>query len=470
MNNGSRSGTRSALDDPTSCKYDFLLDNHHPPKKDHKEGRVRTDSDVDTVQYGWTFLNHGAFGGALKVGYDRATQWRYYMERQPLRYFDRDLLPHLVESARRLAHFCHSPKDSLTLIPNVTYGLNTVIRGYVDQYKDNHNPQNDDDIRPHIILWDTSYGSLKKIASEYCPGRVTEIPLSAYFHNWACDDNGHFESDHDPDDVFERAFTDTLRSLDEKFMDLTGALFVLDHTTSNTALNMPLQVLSKLAKDRGMLVLVDGAHGLLAHSLALNRTALPDVDFYVGNGHKWLCCPRGVGYLYCPHEDLRESILKRPAVLSHGIGQGFQTRFLWDGCRDYAAALSLPAVLDYWEEKDPDIVRSTTQQKLEEAVRILSSRWYGTDNVDHSLLGANLSFHSPMMALIRLPDSLQSSSIDMTSDDAKAIQDFLYDKYIEVPIKCIHGVLYVRISCHVYNSLSEYDRLATVMLQYPTTG
>jgi len=24
----------------------------------------------------WTFLNHGAFGAALKVGYDRAEQWR----------------------------------------------------------------------------------------------------------------------------------------------------------------------------------------------------------------------------------------------------------------------------------------------------------------------------------------------------------------------------------------------------------
>ena len=24
----------------------------------------------------WTFLNHGAFGGSLRVGYDRAEQWR----------------------------------------------------------------------------------------------------------------------------------------------------------------------------------------------------------------------------------------------------------------------------------------------------------------------------------------------------------------------------------------------------------
>ena len=27
----------------------------------------------------WTFLNHGAFGAALKVGYDRAEQWRFVL-------------------------------------------------------------------------------------------------------------------------------------------------------------------------------------------------------------------------------------------------------------------------------------------------------------------------------------------------------------------------------------------------------
>lgn len=452
--------TKSTLDDPSSCKFDFLLDNHN-----RKIDEEHSDVEVN----GWTFLNHGAFGGALKVGYDRAAQWRYHLERQPLRYFDRDLLPHLVESARRLAHFCNAPREAFTLIPNVTYGLNTVIRGYVDQYSQISQRRGDDGrcCRPHIILWDTSYGSLKKIASEYCPDQVTEIALSDYFERWTRHGSGHYDSD-DSNDVFERAFNDTLRSLDERSIDLTGALFVLDHTTSNTALNMPLDKLSKLAKDRGMLVLVDGAHGLLAHNLSLNDMSVPDIDFYVGNGHKWLCCPRGVGFLYCPHKELRESILKRPAVLSHGIGQGFQTRFLWDGCRDYAAALSLPAVLDYWEGKDPDYVRSTTQRRLEEAVRILSTRWHGTEDVDHSLLGANLSFHSPMMALIRLPNSVQSSSSTMTSEDAKAIQDFLYDNYIEVPIKCIGGVLYVRISCHIYNELYEYERLANVMLQYPT--
>ena len=399
------------------------------------------------------------------------TTTRYHLERQPLRYFDRDLLPHLVYSARRLAHFCRAPRDQFTLIPNVTYGLNTVLRGYGRTYEE----------KSHVILWDTSYGSLKKMAHEYCPQRVTEIPVSDYFDR--CWD----DSLNDPSDIFELALRETLEKIktennnNNNNKQIENALLILDHTTSNTALNMPLKKLSGVAKEMNMLVMVDGAHGILAQDLALNETELPHVDFYLGNGHKWLSCPRGIGFLYCPRAGLRDSILKQPAVISHGIGQGFQSRFLWDGCRDYAAALSVPAVLDFWEQKqeasdsvvdfvdDDDasfLFRTEINTLLREAVQLLGQSWHGCGGDWERLLLAPLSLHSPMMALVRLPDRMQSSP--STSDESKAVQDFLYDNLIEVPIKCIRGVLYVRISCHVYNEINEYQRLADTLLRFPT--
>lgn len=42
-----------------------------------------------------TFLNHGAFGGVLKEAMETAQKWQIYTERQPLRFFDRELIPHL---------------------------------------------------------------------------------------------------------------------------------------------------------------------------------------------------------------------------------------------------------------------------------------------------------------------------------------------------------------------------------------
>lgn len=63
----------------------------------------------------WTFVNHGAFGAALKSGQDLAHRWRHYSEIQPLRFYDRDLLPHLVHSTRILADFCRGDRLALTL-------------------------------------------------------------------------------------------------------------------------------------------------------------------------------------------------------------------------------------------------------------------------------------------------------------------------------------------------------------------
>lgn len=263
----------------------------------------------------WTFLNHGAFGASLKVGYERAEQWRYYTERQPLRAIDRDLLPHMVHSARELAAFCQvSHPEGLTLLPNVTYGLNTIISGYVKEFRDD----------AHVILWDTTYGSLKKMAEEYCH-KVTEIPVISYL------DRARDLSE--PSEIFAMALEDALAKTE---LSTKHSLLVLDQTTSNTAINMPLRSLTRIAKERGMLVMVDGAHGLLANEVILDDSA---PDFYLSNGHKWLSCPRGVAMMYCPEEELRNRVLRRPAVISHGFGLGYQSRFLWDGCRDYGAAL-----------------------------------------------------------------------------------------------------------------------------------
>jgi len=63
----------------------------------------------------WSFVNHGAFGAALECGQDLAKQWRDYSEKQPLRYFDRDLLPHLAYSTRQLADFCRGHRSAMTL-------------------------------------------------------------------------------------------------------------------------------------------------------------------------------------------------------------------------------------------------------------------------------------------------------------------------------------------------------------------
>jgi len=43
-------------------------------------------------------------------------------------------------------------------------------------------------------------------------------------------------------------------------------------------------------------------------------------------------------------------------------------------------------------------------------------------------------------------------------------QELLHHTHrIEVPVKCLEGKLYVRLSAHVYNYLDEYTKLASVI-------
>ena len=226
-----------------------------------------------------------------------------------------------------------------------------------------------------------------------------------------------------------------------------------------------------------MLVAIDGAHGILAQELDMEQLEKAGVDFYVGNCHKWLSAPRGAAVLYCPREHLRETILRVPPVISHGLDDGFVSRFLWDGCRDYASQLSLPAVLDYWRTVGIDGVRNKMRATTTEAVDMLAHLWHPpsvkeADLANGGILLVPLSMHSPL-ALVRLPDSVfgrtgngGAKNMDRTSADAKEMQDYLFANGVECPIKCINGVLYVRISSHIYNRPEEYEVLGRTVLGF----
>jgi hypothetical protein len=83
------------------------------------------------LESGWTFLNHGAFGGPLRPVLEAAQGWQWFCESQPLRCIDRELLPMLAHALRVLSGFLGLSRSSLALLPNVTSGLNAVAASVV---------------------------------------------------------------------------------------------------------------------------------------------------------------------------------------------------------------------------------------------------------------------------------------------------------------------------------------------------
>lgn len=444
----------------------------------------------DLIRAQWTFLNHGAFGLAVSCGIERANAWRVFLESQPLRYFDRYLLNHLVHSARCIVDFCSEATDdesklklreSVALIPNVTSGMNAVIRGHA-RCRNNGNK---------VFYYDIGYGSNKKMCQVYHGNDSVVIPFEDEFLPLLQQVQGRIpRGENDWNDKTAEVFIMALDAAVQKEISMgnssKGSLLVLDHITSNTAIHTPVSAIAKYAKEEyGMVIAVDGAHGLLGLDLNMNNMLNSGddsdscfngyVDIYITNAHKWFSSPRGAAVMFCANPVLRETILRQPAIISHGVDDGYLSRFIWDGCRDYAAQLSLPVIADYWTAANTNDVRQIMNDNLLDGVRVLISKWHhGISSMgeEHAvgLTLVPLDIHAPMMALVQLPLDVsganKSSNQQMNSTDAKRFQDILYSQNIEVPVKCVRGLLYARVSCHLYNTTEDFQCLANSILKH----
>jgi len=73
----------------------------------------------------------------------------------------------------------------------------------------------------------------------------------------------------------------------------------LGHTVFITGLITPLKELSRMAHEKGLLVLADSAHGL--GMLDLNMKEL-GIDFFASSPYKWMGAPTGIGLFYVRKE------------------------------------------------------------------------------------------------------------------------------------------------------------------------
>eukprot|EP01038_Epipyxis_sp_PR26KG_P007814 gene7814-10615_t len=402
----------------------------------------------------WNFINHGAFGGVLEELSKEQASWSAKCEENPLKFYDRDLLPCIAYVVRVVSKYFNCPSDELVPIQNVTSGLNAIINSLVLDEGD------------QLLCLSLTYGSTKKILKAKAQSSkskliIVDIPFPIL----------------SSEDIIESI---------KSYLNNNVKAVVLDQITSNTALSLPIIEIAKLCKSFGAIVIIDAAHVMMSNkvsiypsestrdsSLSTEQLTISEVaDFWLTNGHKWLSAPKGCAFLWVSPQ-MKNKL--RPSIISHGYQPGgddmkyclpdrLLSSFIWDGCRDYSAILCVPSAIKFWEcypHVGEDGCRHYMQTLLREATELLMNEWK-LDEFD-MIAPYHLRKKSPM-ALIPLPvkvGTIRDTRLGMTDDYAFQLQEHLHHNHkIEVPIKCLEGRLFVRISSHIYNSIDQYQELS----------
>ncbi len=204
------------------------------------------------------------------------------------------------------------------------------------------------------------------------------------------------------------------------------------------------------ARARGIATLIDGAHAPGQIGLDIDEVG---ADFYVGNCHKWLCAPKGTGFLHARPE---HHALLEPTVISWGYAAGsgghsgfdaylgrslFERRLQWQGTRDIAAWLAVPQALDFLARHDWPAVRARCHQLARHALQVLTAR--------HGL-----------QPIAGDDDWAQMVAIPVPAQDPETLRQRLYgDSGIEIPVTSHAGRVFVRLSVQGYNTPEDVARL-----------
>ncbi len=361
-----------------------------------------------------TFLNHGSFGACPRPVFEVYQDWQRRLEYQPVQFLTKSLPELLHEARSSLGRYLNAPADELVFIPNATYGVNVIARSL--------------DLQPgdEILASNHEYGACDRTWQYICQ------KTGGVYRRQAVDLPATSQSD-----IVEQIWSGVT--------DRTRLLFI-SHITSPTALTIPAAELCALAREAGILTLVDGAHAPGQIPVDLGTIG---ADFYTGNCHKWMLAPKGAGFLYARPEVQH---LVEPLVVSWGwqaeetftTGSQFVDYFQWRGTDDPAACLTVPAAIQFMQENGWESVHQQCRSLLSQALVRVSE----LTSLPGLYPAGGGSIHQ--MGATELP----------RHPDLKAFKVRLYDEYqVEVPFVEWEGRHFLRISVQAYNDEGDIDRL-----------
>lgn len=351
------------------------------------------------------FLNHGSFGASPHPVFERYQAWQLELEREPVDFILRRLPELLADARAALGAYVGAAADDLTFVQNATTGVNMAARSL--------------DLQPgdEVLATGLEYGACDLAWEAICAragARYVRAEMSL-------------------------PVGDVLEALFARQTDRTRVVYA-SHITSETGVLLPLEEIVRRGREAGLVTIVDGAHA--PGHVPLDLEAI-GADFYAGNCHKWLCAPKGSGFLHVRPE-YQERVEGPIVSWGHENDSTFISRTQEQGTRDAAAYLTVPDAIAFQQEHVGDDVRAHCIATCREARRALCT-----------LLDTEPIAPEEMvlqMASVRLPDGA-----------GEVLERTLWEEHrIEIPVMRPEKDL-LRISIATYTTSEDVERLLDVL-------
>lgn len=276
---------------------------------------------------GTILLNAGTMSPTPKPVMKAAQLIRDEQASNPHRFFFERQGVHVARARKAFAKWLRVAQDDLFLVPNVTIALNFPIFAIDAAVREKT-------LKANVVLVSSlEYGSIA-LAWRNCPSLKVEVVNIHQCRTW--------------DEIVD-AFRKRITSR-------TAALCV-SHIAQPNGRVLPVKALVDLAREKGVLSVIDGAHvpGLLPLDLETFGA-----DAYGANVHKWMMGIANSGFL---HVSKRMKDLLRPVLVSWGLkdlradnrdaqnpfygGTQLQGAIEFWGCVDRVPQMVIPETIDF---------------------------------------------------------------------------------------------------------------------------
>lgn len=225
-------------------------------------------------------------------------------------------------------------------------------------------------------------------------------------------------------------------------------LLLVSHMINLTGQILPVRQLVELGRERGIPVIVDGAH-TFAH-FDFDQADL-GCDYYATSLHKWLFAPHGTGMLYVRKDKIRGLW---PLMAAPGEMDGDIRKYEEIGTHPAANHLAIAEALTFHEGIGP--------KRKEDRLRTLRDRW-----ANRLLRHGGVKLHTSLKPGL----SCGIGTVQVPGVDTGKLAQHLWDKHRILVTPIVHPEFEgLRITPSVYTTLEEVDRFCEVMEQVIEKG